>query len=248
MRLFRLYWIPDGSDAAHGAYVKEVSLDLLRILALESVRSRVLIVGEDLGTVEPVIRETLEQFGVLSYRLFYFEKDSRGEFRRYREYPRQALVSSTTHDLPTLAGMWTGADIEARRAAGMLDHAAFEAQSRARFLEKQKMLDMLFELELMPPALPRRAQDYPVLSGELHNAIVGFLALTPSQLLAINQEDLTKETEQQNLPGTTWQYPNWGRKMRFSIEQLRADPEARGYTEMFRNWIVKSGRTNEPPE
>jgi 4-alpha-glucanotransferase len=248
MRLFRLYWIPDGSDAAHGAYVKEVSLDFLRILALESVRNRVLIVGEDLGTVVPAIRETLEQFGVLSYRLFYFEKDARGEFRRYREYPRQALVSSTTHDLPTLAGMWTGADLEARRAAGVLDQAAFEAQSRARLEEKQKMLDMLFELELMPPTLPRRAQDYPVLSGELHNAIVGFLALTPSQLLAINQEDLTKETEQQNLPGTTWQYPNWSRKMRFSIEQLRDDSEARGYTEMFRNWIVKSGRKNEPPE
>jgi 4-alpha-glucanotransferase len=248
MRLFRLYWIPDGCDAAHGAYVKEVSLDFLRILALESVRNRVVVVGEDLGTVDPAIRETLERFGVLSYRLFYFEKDARGEFRRYREYPRQALVSSTTHDLPTLAGMWTGADLDARRAAGMLDQTAFDAQSRARMEEKQKMLDMLFELDLMPPALPRRAAEYPVLSGELHNAVVGFLALTPSQLLAINQEDLTKETEQQNLPGTTWQYPNWSRKMRFSIEQLRADPEARGYTAMFHHWILKSGRKNEPPE
>jgi 4-alpha-glucanotransferase len=205
-------------------------------------------VGEDLGTVEPAIRETLERFGVLSYRLFYFEKDARGHFRRYREYPKQALVSSTTHDLPTLAGMWIGADLEARRAAGLLDQAAFEAQSRARLEEKQKMLDMLFELDLIPPALPRRAAEYPVLTGELHNAVVGFLALTPSQLLAINQEDLTKETEQQNLPGTTWQYPNWSRKMRFSIEQLRTDPEARGYTAMFRNWIVQSGRKNEAPE
>lgn len=248
MRLFRLYWIPDGCDAAHGAYVKEVSLDFLRILALESVRNRVVIVGEDLGTVEQGIRETLEQFGVLSYRLFYFEKRAGGEFRRHREYPRQALVSSTTHDLPTLAGFWIGADLYARRAAGMLDQAGFEAQSRARLDEKQKMLDMLFELELMPPFLSRRAQDYPALSGELHNAIVGFLALTPSQLLAINQEDLTKETEQQNLPGTTWQYPNWSRKMRFSIEQLRDDNEARGYTAMFRNWIVNSGRKNDPPE
>ena len=248
MRLFRLYWIPDGSDAAHGAYVREVSLDFLRILALESVRNRVILVGEDLGTVEPSIRETLAQFGVLSYRLFYFEKDWNGGFRRYQDYPRQALVSSTTHDLPTLAGMWIGADLHARRTAGMLDEAAFESQSRARQEEKQKMLDMLFALELMPASLSRRAADYPVLTGELHNAIVGFLALTPSQLLAINQEDLTKETEQQNLPGTTWQYPNWCRKMRFSIEQLRDDSEARGYTAMFRHWILKSGRKNEPGE
>ena len=74
--------------------------------------------------------------------------------------------------------------------------------------------------------------------------MVGFLALTPSQLLAINQEDLTKETAQQNLPGTTWQYPNWGRKMRFTVEQLRTDPEARGYAAMFRHWIAATGRAN----
>jgi 4-alpha-glucanotransferase/(1->4)-alpha-D-glucan 1-alpha-D-glucosylmutase len=63
--------------------------------------------------------------------------------------------------------------------------------------------------------------------------------------MAINEEDLTKETAQQNLPGTTWQYPNWSRKMRFTIEQLRSDPEARAYTEMFRNWINQSGRRNQ---
>src|SRR5439155_2249495 len=101
--------------------VKELTLDFVKILALESVRNQVVIVGEDLGTVEPEIRETLARFGILSYRLFYFEKSDRGGFRRYDEYPVQSLVSSTTHDLPTLAGFWTGADIEARRAAGVID-------------------------------------------------------------------------------------------------------------------------------
>jgi len=115
MRLFRLYWIPDGFDASHGAYVRQLSEDFVRILALESVRNQVVVVGEDLGTVEPATRETLARFGILSYRLFYFEKNERGEFRRPEEYPRQALVSSTTHDLATLAGFWVGADIEARR-------------------------------------------------------------------------------------------------------------------------------------
>jgi 4-alpha-glucanotransferase len=115
----------------------------------------------------------------------------------------------------------------------------------SRLLEKQKMLDVLFQFGLMPAHLPRQADAYPELTGELHNAIIGFLAQTPSQLLAINHEDLTKERFQQNLPGTTWQYPNWGRKMRFTVEQLRSEPEARGYTLMFRNWIVKSGRGNQ---
>jgi 4-alpha-glucanotransferase len=244
MRLFRLYWIPDSLDATEGAYVREQSEDFLRVLALESVRNQVVVVGEDLGTVEPAVRETLSRFGILSYRLFYFEKDNAGEFRRYGEYPAQALVSSTTHDLPTLAGYWVCADIEARHGAGVVDEAAYASQMAQRAAEKQKMLNALFAQSLMPPHMPRDAAAYPEMTGDLHNAVVGFLALTPSQLLAINQEDLTKELAQQNLPGTTWQYPNWSRKMRFSVEELRSNAEARGFTAMFRNWIIASGRKN----
>jgi len=244
MRLFRLYWIPDAVDASHGAYVKEKTLDFVKVLALESVRNRVAIVGEDLGTVEPEIRETLAKYGILSYRLFYFEKNAAGAFKRPEEYPSQSLVSSTTHDLPTIAGFWIGADIEARRAAGVIDEGGVRAQYASRSQEKQKMLDVLFQQGLMPANLPRTESAYPELTGELHNAVVGFLALTPSQLLAINQEDLTKEPAQQNLPGTTWQYPNWGRKMRFTIEELRNHPDAKNFTTMCRNWIVKSGREN----
>ena len=242
MRLFRLYWIPDGLTAAQGAYVRETSLDFVRVLALESVRNRVMVVGEDLGTVESEVRETLAKFGILSYRLFYFERDEMGEFLSPEKYPIQALVSSTTHDLPTLAGFWLGADIEARRQSGLVDEAGYELQWEERAAHKQKMLDALFETGLLDPDLGRSASSYPELTGELYHAVVGFLALTPSQLLAINQEDLTKEIEQQNLPATTWQYPNWGRKMKFTVEQLRSDPEALGYTAMFREWIVKSGR------
>lgn len=244
MRLFRLYWIPDECDATQGAYVKERTLDFVKVLALESVRNRVVIVGEDLGTVEPEIRETLARFGILSYRLFYFEKNAAGEFKRPADYPAQALVSSTTHDLPTIAGFWMGADIEARRAAGVIDEKGIRAQYASRAEEKQKILDVLFERGLMPERLPRDESAYPELTGELHNAVIGFLASTPSQLLAVNQEDLTKETAQQNLPGTTWQYPNWGRKMRFTVEQLRTAREAGDFTAMVRNWIVKSGREN----
>jgi 4-alpha-glucanotransferase len=244
MRLFRLYWIPDDREANEGAYVNERTLDFVKILALESVRNRVVVVGEDLGTVEPEIRETLARYGILSYRLFYFEKNREGGFRRADEYPAQALVSSTTHDLPTIAGFWVGADIEARRSAGVIDEEGARSQYAARILEKQKMLDVLFAMRLLPEELPRQASAYPELTGELHNAAIGFLAMTPSQLLAINQEDLTKETAQQNLPGTTWQYPNWGRKMRYTLEQLREDDTARNFALMCRNWVTRSGREN----
>ena len=47
-----------------------------------------------------------------------FERNGDGSFKRPEDYPPQALVSSTTHDLPTLAGFWAGHDIDARRALG----------------------------------------------------------------------------------------------------------------------------------
>ncbi|MBZ5578725.1 MAG: 4-alpha-glucanotransferase [Acidobacteriia bacterium] len=247
MRLFRLFWIPDHCDASQGAYVRELSEDYVRLVALESVRHRVLVVGEDLGTVEPAIRETLARFGILSYRLFYFEKNG-ADFRGLDTYPQRALVSSTTHDLPTIAGYWTGADIEARHQAGMIDEEGRRNQIAARVHDKQKMLDALAGAGLLAEHLPRSAAEYPVLTRELHHAVAGFLARTPCQLWLINQEDLTLESAQQNLPGTTWQHPNWRRKMRFSLEELRSDPEALSLTATFREWIVNSKRANQPAE
>jgi 4-alpha-glucanotransferase len=61
-------------------------------------------------------------------------------------------------------------------------------------------------------------------------------------LMLLNQEDLTKELEQQNLPGTTWQHPNWSRKMKFTLDQLRSDSAATGFVAMFRNWLARTGR------
>jgi 4-alpha-glucanotransferase len=201
-----------------------------------------LVIGEDLGTVEPEIRERLARFGILSYRLLYFERKPNGEYKRPEEYPRQALVSSTTHDLPTIAGFWTNQDIESRRKAGVVDDAGYHHQIADRLREKQKMLDVLLGLGLLPPYVPHNAAQIPELTGELHNAIVGFLVSTPSMLMVMNQEDLTKETAQQNLPGTTEQYRNWCKKMKFTIEQLHSDPQAQGYVQMFQHWLHRSGR------
>ncbi len=245
MRFFRLYWIPQGFDPANGAYVRDYAEDLLHILALESVRQKVLIVGEDLGTLTAEIRRTLDRFGLFGYKVLYFEKNDRGEFRLPKEYAEQALVSSTTHDLPTLAGFWLGRDIEARRDAGLLrDEAAYHEVEAERARDKQKLLDALFAAGLLPPWFPRRAEYVPELTGELHNALVGWLALTPSRLLVLNQEDLTKEAEQQNLPGSTSEYPNWRRKMRYTIEELRSKHAARDFTAMFRRWLEQTGRAN----
>jgi 4-alpha-glucanotransferase len=241
MRLFRLFWIPAGMRAAQGAYVRDNATDLMRILALESVRSQNIIIGEDLGTVTDEIRDMLARFRILSYRLFYFERDRDGYFYGSSHYPRQALVSSSTHDLATMAGFWIYRDIEARRAAGLADEQGYWQQRRDRDLDKQRMLDTLHKEGLVPVGMERDAGQIPDLTGDLHNGIVGFLAQVPSMILLLNQEDLTKETEQQNLPGSTAEYPNWRRKMLVKIEDLRGERMA-PYVRMVRNQLERTGR------
>jgi 4-alpha-glucanotransferase len=104
MGLFRLYWIPEGGSPEDGTYVRYPWTELLDILALESVRAAAYVVGEDLGTVEPWVRDELASRNVLSYRLLWFEENPP------REYPAQALAAVTTHDLPTIVGAWTRSD------------------------------------------------------------------------------------------------------------------------------------------
>jgi 4-alpha-glucanotransferase len=104
MGLFRLYWIPAGEEAQHGVYVHYPHQDLLDILALESWRAGAFVVGEDLGTVEDRVREEMAARRLLSYHVLWFEE------RPPAEYRRGSLAALTTHDLPTLAGVWEGAD------------------------------------------------------------------------------------------------------------------------------------------
>jgi 4-alpha-glucanotransferase len=217
MRFFRLYWIPDQMDAIRGAYVRDYAEDLLGVLALESVRGGFVVVGEDLGTVTDEVRHALARGGILSCRLLWFEKNGDGTFRTPDDYPRQAVVSTTTHDLPTLAGFAAGRDIEARRAARLIGDSTYQEQLTVRASETRRLEDALS-------------------AAGFAGDPIGFLLSTPCALAAINQEDLTGETEQQNLPGSTWQYPNWRRKMKAPVEELGA------VAEQFRRAIERSGR------
>jgi 4-alpha-glucanotransferase len=217
MRFFRLFWIPDELNAAQGVYVKDYAEDLLGILALESVRGGFIVIGEDLGTVEWSVRQKLAEMGILGYRLLWFEKNPDGSFHLPQEYPAQAAVSTTTHDLPTLAGFVEGRDIEARRAAGLVDQAGYEQQWATRREELGRLEDAL-----------QRA-------GYARDPL-GFVLATPCALAIVNQEDLTGETEQQNLPASTWQHPNWRRKMKVAVEEL--GPIA----EDLRRRLERSGR------
>ena len=234
MRLFRLFWIPDGLKATSGAYVRDHAADLLKILALESVRGQMLVIGEDLGTVSDETRGALYSHGILSYRLFFFEKHGDGRFKQASEYPAQALASTTTHDLPTLAGFWSGHDIEVRRDVWKMGEAAVRQQFSGRLEEKWRMAEAL--------GLPAGVAEEWVLPDAVLDKVIGFLASTPCLLFCLNQEDLTKSEEQLNLPGTTVEHPNWRRKMAYSVEELDSNAEARAVKGMFRGWLSRTGR------
>ncbi len=248
MRFFHLYCIPEGGPPREGAYISQPFEDLLRLLALESVRNEVVIIGEDLGTVPAYIRDILNETNIFSYRLLYFEKDDQQNFIRPQDYPESALVTVSTHDLPTLAGFWTHRDINVRKEAGMFDNqqAVMKAVAQ-READKESLLQLLKSLYLLPEQCSTDVTAYPEVTGKLHNAVVGFLALTPAKLFILSQEDLFKEADQQNLPGTTTEYPNWSLKMKYTVEELRSDPKARAFSEMFRTWIDRSGRKNLAP-
>ncbi len=244
MRFFQLYCIPEGEPPSNGAYVSQPFEDLIRLVALESVRNRVLVVGEDLGTVPGYVRDILAEANIFSYRLLYFEKDDRQNFILPKDYPELSVVTITTHDLPTLAGFWTHRDIELREEIGIFkSEQAVRNASDEREADKRKLLALLQEQNLLPR---HHDKNTPLdVTGEIHHAVVSFLALTPGKLFILSQEDLFKETDQQNLPGTTVEYPNWSMKMKYTVEQLRRDPKARTFCDMFRAVIRKAGRNRQ---
>jgi len=217
MRFFRLFWIPNAFPASEGTYVQDYANDLMGILALESVRGDFIVVGEDLGTVTGEVRHALWETGILGYRLLWFEKNNDGTFKPPDHYPAQALASATTNDLPTIAGFRLARDIEARKGAGLIDEATYWSQKQARE-EEVRRLDQSLE--------------WAGFAGDP----IGFMLATPCQLAIVNYEDLSGETEQQNLPGSTWQYPNWRRKWNGSVEELAP------LAERFGDLVKRSGR------
>jgi (1->4)-alpha-D-glucan 1-alpha-D-glucosylmutase len=247
MGLARLFWVPVGRPATEGAYVNYPLADLLAIVALESQRNRCMVIGEDLGTVPDGFRPRLATAGVLSYRPFLFERSEDGNFKPPAEYPRQALVAVSTHDLPTLKGFWKGHDIDTRAALQLFpdeaqfDHMVVErAQDRARFLMALKHADLLPEgASVHPFSVPEITQPFVV-------AIHAFLARTPAQLLVVQPEDILGAVEQANLPGSRDdQHPNWRRRLPLDLEDW---PEDGRFGAVGEQLINERGTAVVPPE
>jgi (1->4)-alpha-D-glucan 1-alpha-D-glucosylmutase len=235
MGLLRLYWVPAGSTADAGAYVRYPFEDLLGILALESQRNRCMVIGEDLGTVPDEVRAGLRRTAILSSRPLYFQRGAAGEFVPPSAYPRAAAVSVGTHDLPTLRGFWVGADIEARAALSLFaSPAEREAQERARTRERAMLLRALQDQGLLPQDVdPERAtlgEWFPSIAP----AVQRFLARTPAQIQLVAMEDVFGQREQVNLPGTVDELPNWRRKLARDVEDWPDDPSFRALADALR--------------
>jgi (1->4)-alpha-D-glucan 1-alpha-D-glucosylmutase len=234
MGLARLYWIAPGGRPADGAYVHYPFEDLLGIAALESHRNRCMVIGEDLGTVPDEIRARLEQWGVLSYRLLYFERSGTQDFKSPSAYPVNALVAASTHDLPTLAGYWEGRDIELRRALDLFpNEAVWQAQVIGRAQDRARLLIALEKERLLPPGASADPGSLPAATPEFALAVHEYLARTPSRVLMVQPEDVLGVREQANLPGTTTQYPNWKRKLPLALEEIAGDPRFLALTGML---------------
>jgi len=225
--LFRLYWIPEGKSASEGAYVRYPTDELLAVLALESVRHQVMVVGEDLGTVTPGIRRKFAQAGLLSYRLLMFEKHSGRGYRTPKTFPEQALASVNTHDLPTLRGFWVGRDIETKEQIGLYPSASHMDQDRVtRTQDRQALLRALGRERLLPTGTPSQAEELPQWSDDLCRAIYAYVARTPCRVMATSLEDLLGEVDTPNVPGAPeGAYPVWQRKLSRPFEEWQHDPD-----------------------
>ena len=201
MGLFRLFWVPVGAEPSRGAYVRYPWQDMLPLLRLEAWRAGAFVVGEDLGTVEDDVREALHQSGVLSYRIFWFEATPPND------WPHQALGAVSTHDLPTIAGVWSGSDMLAQRAAGLPRNEEGSASFRRRIKEWTGTRDGMAMSQVI-------------------QATYASLGQAQCALLSAALDDALEVEERPNMPGTIDQWPNWCLALPAPLEQVEQSPLA----------------------
>ena len=208
MGLARLWLIPEGASPADGAYLAYPATDLLRLLALESLRHQAIVVGEDLGTVPYGFREVLAAAGVHGMRVLWFERDGKA-FSQPDHWDRSAVAMTSTHDLPTVAGWWHGSDLTTRAAcdpngAGVPGADVLtEREADRGALWQAFATEGLAEGDAPPPQITQPAVD----------AAVAFVARTNAPLCLLPVEDVIGQEEQPNLPGTIDEHPNWRRRL-----------------------------------
>ncbi|HEU5408514.1 MAG TPA: 4-alpha-glucanotransferase [Nitrospira sp.] len=208
MGLFRLWWVLQNGTPKDGAYVRYRADDLLGIIALESRRAGAVVVGEDLGTVEEGVRARMAECDMLSYRLLWFEETAPAD------YPEKALAAITTHDLPTLTGIWTGADFELQRRSGLNPDKAAAEKFRQKMV-RVSGVDPRADLE----------------TAAVHT--FEQMAAAPSVIVMATMEAACLAPERPNMPGAEGKYPNWSLAMPLSLEEIETSMFPRRLAEIL---------------
>lgn len=211
MGLHRFFWVPKGMEAREGTYVRYRAEEFYAILALESHRHRAMIVGEDLGTVPPYVRPAMARRGIRRMFVVQFAL-STDPGKALGHVPRGSLASVNTHDMPTFAAFWEGRDIGERAKLGLLDAEGKREEEARRGALKRSLAAFFRRNGRLRGSAPGAAKAL--------SACLAHLADSPAGTVVVNLEDLWRETEPQNVPGTWKERPNWMRKARHSLEEL----------------------------
>lgn len=194
MQVFRLWWVPEGASPADGTYVAYPFDEMIGVLLHEAHQADAVVVGEDLGTVEPYMREVFADRGVFGTSIAWFERDSGGGPLPPKKWRELCLATVGTHDMPPIAGYLRGDHIALRERLDLLVRPP--AEEYAELEESlREWRDLLAALGLDP--------------ADMTAALHGFLARTPSRLLGVSLADAVGERRTQNQPGTVDEYPNW---------------------------------------
>ena len=221
MGLQRLWVVPKGAGAADGAYLRYPVDDLLRLLALESHRRRAVVIGEDLGTLPEGFHARMEEAGILGMRVLWFEQEKDGSFRAPARWSRDAAAMTTTHDLPTVLGWWSGRDIEWRGSLSLFPSAETAAEERRK---REGDRDALWSAFRASGATDRDDTPAPEDTDPVLDAALAHTGAAACRLAILPLEDVLGLPEQPNLPGTVEGHPNWRRRLPGEAGTLLDDP------------------------
>jgi 4-alpha-glucanotransferase len=235
MGLFRLWWVPADATAADGTYVSYDAEALLAVLALEASRVGALVVGEDLGTVEERVRQSLAAAGVLGSSVLWFETDESGAFLPPEQWRELSLATVTTHDLPTAAGFLAEEHVRVRDELGQLG-LPVEQERRRVGQEREALLARLRDSGLLDAH-----------GGDVVLAMHALLLAAPSRLVLAAFGDAVGDLRQPNLPGTVDSYPNWrlpvadGTGRPLGLEELLDHPGVRRLAALLAEGVAPAG-------
>jgi 4-alpha-glucanotransferase len=206
MGILRTWWVPHGSDARHGAYVMHAADEMFAVICIESVRANAGVVGENLGTVPPEIRQGLVDHELLGMA---------GSHDAAADPSENDLVAISTHDTPAFAAWWNASDIDDLAALGVFDQDRASRERAGRIESIARMQDRF------------RTQGV----GATRDAVHEWMAATDAAVALVNLDDLLMEERRQNVPGTDTERPNWRLRHDRSVDDLGADDEFTGSLE-----------------